>query len=328
MGSKSKLLPHIWEAAEKLPHESVLDLFSGSGIVGYLFKTKGRAVISNDYMAMNATLARALIENNTVKLSQAEAVALLEGRRPNDGFVSTIFKDIYFPDEVNHQIDILRANIKAMRNRYKKAIAMAALIRACIKKRPRGIFTYTGHRYDDGRRDIRLSLGEQFLEAVKAINDAVFDNGKANSAHWGDALELVAKPDLVYIDPPYYSPLSDNEYVRRYHFVEGLARDWKGVEIQEHTVTKKFRSYPTPFSSRTGAAAAFDRLFHRFRESHIIVSYSSNSLPTLDELVRLMDRYKDKVEVVEIAHKYSFGTQGHKVGDNKNDVKEYLFIGS
>ena len=27
----------------------------------------------------------------------------------------------------------------------------------------------------------------------------------------------IKHPDLVYIDPPYYSPLSDNEYVRRYH---------------------------------------------------------------------------------------------------------------
>ena len=67
----------------------------------------------------------------------------------------------------------------------------------------------------------------------------------------------------MYIDPPYYSPYSDNEYVRRYHFVEGLARDWKEVEIQEHTLTKKFKSYPTPFSTRNGAADAFDVLFKK-----------------------------------------------------------------
>ena len=72
---------------------------------------------------------------------------------------------------------------------------------------------------------------------------------------------------LVYIDPPYYSPLSDNEYVRRYHFVEGLARDWQGVEIQEHTKTKKFKSYPTPFSTRSGAEEAFDNLFEKYKDS-------------------------------------------------------------
>lgn len=328
MGSKSKLLPHIWAVAAPHKPDTVLDLFAGSDIVSYMFKAQGKRVFSNDYMAMSNVLARAVIENNTVTLSHEEAMGLLIENGKVDGFVARTFAGIYYADADNQQIDILRANIKAMKNRYKRAIAMAALIRACVKKRPRGIFTYTGHRYDDGRRDIKLSLADQFLEAVAAVNAAVFDNGRDNKARCGDAMTATFKPDLVYIDPPYYSPLSDNEYVRRYHFVEGLARDWEGVEIQEHTVTKKFKSYPTPFSSRLGAAEAFDKLFHKFRDSVIIVSYSSNSLPTLDELVHLMNRHKGKVEIAEVDYKYSFGTQGHKVGANKNDVKEYLFIGS
>ena len=40
-----------------------------------------------------------------------------------------------------------------------------------------------------------------------------------------------------------------------------VARDWEGVEIQEHTQTKKFKSYPTPFSTKDGAYDAFDKLF-------------------------------------------------------------------
>ena len=132
---------------------------------------------------------------------------------------------------------------------------------------------------------------------------------------------------LVYIDPPYYSSFSDNEYVRRYHFVEGIARNWEGVEIQEHTATKKFKSYPTPFSSRKGASEAFDLLFKRFRKNILLVSYSSNSQPTLDEMVSIMAKYKSHVEVVPVDYKYSFANQTHKIGNNKNDVKEYLFVG-
>jgi DNA adenine methylase len=182
-------------------------------------------------------------------------------------------------------------------------------------------------RYDDGRRDIRLSLRDQFLEAVEAINAAVFSNDKENKSRNGDALEMVpAQNALVYIDPPYYTPLGDNEYVRRYHFIEGLVRDWQGVEIQEHTQTKKFKSYPTPFSTRKGASDAFDYLFKKFRHNLLLVSYSSNSLPSQDEMVSIMSKYK-KVEVVPIDYKYSFGNQGNKVGNNNNDVKEYLFIG-
>ena len=327
MGSKRKLLGEIWNVASRFEFDSVVDLFSGSGIVGYMFKSHGKTVISNDYMAMSATFTKAMVENNNVTLPIAEAEKLLIKQGEVDHFVSDTFKDLYYTDEENKLIDILRANISAMDDQYKKAIAMTALIRACTKKRPRGIFTYTGHRYDDGRKDLQKTLSQQFLEAVEAVNNAVFDNHKANKSVNGDAMALeVEKPDLVYIDPPYYSPLSDNEYVRRYHFIEGLARDWKGVEIQEHTKTKKFKSYPTPFSTKNGAYEAFDKLFSKFSDSILIVSYSSNSLPTQENMVALMKKYKEHVEVVPVDYKYAFGNQAD-AKTHRNSVQEYLFIG-
>lgn len=327
MGSKRKLLGEIWNVASRFEFDSVIDLFSGSGIVGYMFKSHGKTVISNDYMAMSATFTKAMVENNTVTLPIAEAEKLLIKQGEVDHFVSDTFKDLYYTDEENELIDILRTNIAAIDDQYKKAIAMTALIRACTKKRPRGIFTYTGHRYDDGRKDLQKTLSQQFLEAVEAVNNAVFDNHKANKSVNGDAMALdVEKPDLVYIDPPYYSPLSDNEYVRRYHFIEGLARDWKGVEIQEHTKTKKFKSYPTPFSTKNGAYEAFDKLFSKFSDSILIVSYSSNSLPTQEDMVALMKKYKEHVEVVPVDYKYAFGNQAD-AKTHRNSVQEYLFIG-
>ena len=327
MGSKNKLLSEIWAVASQFKVNTVVDLFSGSGVVGYMFKAQGKAVISNDYMAMSATFTKAMVENNTVTLPLEEAEKLLVAHKESDHFVSTKFQGLYYTDEENDLIDTLRTNIASIRDPYKHAIAMTALIRACIKKRPRGIFTYTGHRYDDGRKDLRKSLSEQFLDAVEAVNNAVFDNGKVNRSKQGDAMDLrVEQADLVYIDPPYYSPLSDNEYVRRYHFVEGLARDWKGVEIQEHTQTKKFKSYPTPFSTRKGAVDAFDKLFKKFANSILVVSYSSNSLPTQDEMVAIIAKYKQHVEVIPIDYKYSFGNQ-NDAKTHRNSVQEYLFVG-
>lgn len=327
MGSKSKLLSEIWSVVSQFNVNTVVDLFSGSGVVGYMLKAQGKAVISNDYMAMSATFTKAMVENNGVTLPLDEAKSLLVAHKESDHFVAETFKGLYYSDEENDLIDILRTNIAAMKDQYKQAIAMTALIRACIKKRPRGIFTYTGHRYDDGRQDLKKSLSQQFLEAVEAVNKAVFDNGKINHSKHGDAMDLkVENADLVYIDPPYYSPLSDNEYVRRYHFVEGLARDWKGVEIQEHTQTKKFKSYPTPFSTRKGAADAFDKLFKKFANSILVVSYSSNSQPTQDEMVAIMAKYKEHVEVIPIDYKYSFGNQS-EAKTHRNSVQEYLFVG-
>ena len=142
-----------------------------------------------------------------------------------------------------------------------------------------------------------------------------------------DAMNSTTAVDLVYMDPPYYSLHSDNEYVRRYHFVEGIACDWKEVEMQWHTKTKKFKNYPTPFSNRTGARDAFDKLFMKYKNSIVIVSYSSNCLPSLDDMVSMLSKYKNTVEVLSLDYRYSFANQNEKISNNRNKVQEYLFVG-
>ncbi len=327
MGSKQNILPFIWQVASQFKFDSMLDLFSGSGVVSYMFKAYGKQVYANDFMAMSAAFTRAMIENNNIKLSEKDIDILLDRSAKNDNFISTNFNGLYFKDDENQLIDCIRANIKRLNDKYKRAIAVSALIRAAVKKRPRGVFTYIGERYNDGRRDLKISFEEQFIDAVKTVNRAVFDNGEKNLSRHGDAMTVHWQADLVYIDPPYYSPFSDNDYVRRYHFVEGIACDWKGLAIQEHTVTKKFKSYPSPFSSRTGAVDAFDKLFGNFKESILLISYSSNSLPTKEEMLSLMSKHKRHVEVVSIDYRYSFANQGHRVSNNNNKVQEYIFVG-
>lgn len=328
MGSKYKLLPHLHQVVQGIEFETAIDAFSGSGVVSYLFKTLGKRVIANDHMHMSTAFARALIANNSVRLSDTQIERILQKAPNNDKFVQKTFKGLYFSDADNRVIDDIRFNIGTLRNSEARSIALASLIRACMKRRPRGVFTYVGDRYDDGRQDLRLTIKEHFELAVQQVNSAVFDNGKRNEARNADVMSLrVLKRSLVYLDPPYFTPKSDNQYVRRYHFVEGLARDWQGIDIQQHTVTKKFKSYDTPFSTREGATAAFEKLFQRFKDSAILVSYSSNALPTLDEIVDLMSKYKSEVKVIPVNHRYSFGNQGFKVGDNRNEVKEYLFLG-
>lgn len=114
----------------------------------------------------------------------------------------------------------------------------------------------------------------------------------------------------------------------RYHFVEGFSRNWKNLEIQENTKTKKFKSFKSPFATKDKTYSAFEELFSKYRKSIIAVSYSSNSLPTKEELTQILKKYKDNVEVHEINLTYSFGNQNHKIGNGNNRVKECSFIGS
>ena len=327
MGSKNKILPYIRDITREFDFSSAIDLFSGSGIVSYMLKSEGKSVISNDYMALGSTFSKALIENNSEILPLKLAKKLLCKNEKNDKFVQSNFKDLYFADEENILIDNIRANIRGLRNPYKKALALSALCRACTKKRPRGIFTYTGNRYDDGRKDLKTSIEDHFINAVDIFNNAVFDNKKINLSIRKDAMDLTSSGNFVYMDPPYYSLCSDNEYIRRYHFTEGICCNWEGVEMQWHTKTKKFKNYPTPFSHKEKAKKAFDKLFAKYKKSIILVSYSSNCLPTLDEMVEMLAKYKKFVEVLSIDYRYSFANQKENMSSNKNIVKEYLFLG-
>ena len=290
-------------------------------------KTKAKKVITNDFLSFSSVISRAIIENSSTQLSQRDLEFLLSNKN-NNSFVSDHFEDLYFSDTDNKFIDIVRYNIDLLENPNKRAVALAALIRACIKKRPRGVFTFVGHRYDDGRLDIKKPIVDHFLENVAIFNNAVFDNGYQCEAYNNDIFSVKVAADLVYFDPPYFTPNSDNDYVRRYHFVEGLSRNWENIELQQHTTTKKFRSYDSPFARKDQAYLAFESLISIYKNSIIVISYSSNALPTKEEMIEIISKYKSTVDVHEIDHLYSFGNQNHKIGNNSNRVKEYLFIGS
>lgn len=326
MGSKYKLLPFLWDSIKDLEFKSALDAFSGSGCVSYMLKQKGIKVYSNDFMAFSANITKSIVENSKTKIKEEDIKQLLATNENAGKFILTTFKGLYFSDEDNMFLDNLVANIKLMDDSYKKSIAYAAITRACMKKRPRGIFTYTGERYDDGRRDLQLSLKDHFFENIENFNNAVFDNGQINSSFNKDIFDVDLDADLVYFDPPYLTSKSDNDYVRRYHFVEGLTKNWEGVEIDLSTKTKKFKKYPSPFDSKSTVNEALDRLFCKFQKSILVVSYSSNSIPSKEEMIEILGKYKKNVELREIDYKYSFGNQNHKIGDNSNSVKEYLFI--
>jgi len=58
MGSKQKLLPFIYDNVKNLKGERVLDAFSGSACVSYLFKAMNKEVHTNDFMKYCFTLAK------------------------------------------------------------------------------------------------------------------------------------------------------------------------------------------------------------------------------------------------------------------------------
>jgi adenine-specific DNA-methyltransferase len=325
MGSKHRLLPWIHSVLQTLDFETAADPFVGSGCVAYLLKSMGRRVIASDFLNFPVTVSKATVENSHYHLDSPTLNKILAPLKNGPDFIEQTFTGVFYTREDLRFLDRVSHNIETLDNEHQQALARAALIRSCLKKQPRGVFTVSGLRYDDGRRDLKLSIEEHFLEQVGAFNRIVFDNGRRHTVRRADVFELKPRRvDLVYLDPPYVPRSDDNCYIKRYHFLEGLSCYWRGLEIMQETKVRKIPKRFTPFSYRRTAVEAFDRMFHLYRNSIIVLSYSSNGYPNLDELEALLRRYKRHVVTCEKPHRYHFGTHN---GVERAEVQECLVVG-
>ena len=128
---------------------------------------------------------------------------------------------------------------------------------------------------------------------------------------------------LAYFDPPYAPARDDACYIKRYHFLEGLATYWRGQEIMWGTRTRKLVKRHTPFASKRTVRAALDRTFAHFRDAALVVSYGSNAALGVEELEALLRRHRRRVQRLGIPHTYAFGTHGRA---RRRRVTEYVLV--
>lgn len=317
-GSKRKLLGWVQAQLADLAYDRVLDAFSGTGAVSYLFKTLGKEVTCNDLLASNRLIGQALIQNDGRRLAPS-ALRRVLARDPEveyDDFVHRTFEGIYFTDCENAWIDVVVQNIGRLRGQANRALAYYGLFQACLVKRPYNLF----HRRNLYMRTAKVarsfgnkatwdrSFAEHFERFVAQVNGAVFDGGVPCRVTGYDAQDVPGAFDLVYIDPPYVSGRGVGvDYLGFYHFLEGLAdyRAWPD-RVDYTSKHRRLMPQPNPWCSPKTNASAFARLFERFADSILVVSYRSDGCPNLEALVGLMKRFKPRVEVVQArAYQYA-----------------------
>ena len=238
-------------------------------------------------------------------------------------FIRRTFAGIYFTDADLCFLDSAWSHIERM-DGHKRALAISALVLSSARRQPRGVFTVTGLRYDDGRRDLRLPLRDHFAERAAEYNRVVFDSGQPCAATSSDVFDLAQDGfDVVYLDPPYAPPRDDNCYIKRYHFLEGLSVYWRDQAPLESTRTRKLPKRYTPFSYARTVTDALRRMIHQFAGSALVLSYSSNAVPDAATIEGLLREVKRHVEVRAVDHTYAFGT--HQAA-RRRAAREYLFI--
>jgi adenine-specific DNA methylase len=335
LGSKRRLSRWIVGQVRGPRFHTVLDAFGGTASVSYAFKQLGKQVTYNDFLASNYQTGLALIQNPSYKLTESDVSWVLTKHKEIEypSFIKQTFGDMYYTDRENAWLDMAVTNIAHIRNRYKRALAYHVLFQSCLVKRPFNLFH---------RRNLYLRLANVrrtfynhvtwarpfcslFRQFSREANSRVFDNGKINLALNCDVFEIpTAHYDLIYIDSPYVSPNGNRfDYYSCYHFLEGLCDyDHWASRIDYDTLNKRLlpdghRCWGIHFENITHD---FDRLFCKFQDSILVVSYMSPGIPSVRSLKMLLEQYKRRVKVVSKSHKYVLST--------KQRSSEVLFIAS
>lgn len=326
-GSKRRLAAWIWEHIKDLQFESVLDVFGGTGSISLLFKRYGKRVLYNDLLKFNQIIGKALIENESIILTEDEINRVLKfsARRYPD-FIQTHFAGIFFLDKENEWLDKIVTNINMTKDGVKRSILMAALFQACLAKRPFNLFhranlylrTAKVKRTFGNKTTWERPFDELFRKYAHEYNNAIFSNGKRNQVIGGfDALSVPNGVDMVYLDPPYFSRNSSQgtNYLAFYHFLEGLAdyEEWASrTDLRGKAKIIPESKYILNFTRRSEIENSFSNLLARFQKNIIVLSYRSDGIPSKTQISNLLRNLGKEISVFEKPHQYALSSGSRK----------------
>ncbi len=323
LGSKYKLLNFIEETVNQHCKDikSVIDVFSGTGVVGNLFLKDGKEVYFNDYLKSNYYSYKAFFEPVKVGIEKLENIIneYNNTKVNEENYFSENFSNTYFSKRDCRKIGFIRDDIEKKYSQKKinereKSILIASLIYSMDK-----VANTVGH-YDAYRKIKKIE--DRFFMYMLDIKEKGEKKSHISNQDANDLIKNV-KADLVYIDPPYNS----RQYCDAYHLLENIAV-WDKPKV--YGVAKKMdRTNLKSKYCTNRAVEAFDDLIKNCHCKYILVSYNntadksnSRSNAKISDLqIKEILEKKGKVKVFEKS--YNNFTTGKSTSINH---KERLFL--
>lgn len=329
LGTKINFLPWI---AQFLPDNvnTALDAFAGSQSVSFYFKQLGYKTITNDFLNFNNQIGLALVENSGEQLDNSDIELLFETSpdKSNYTLMDNVYTGIFFQKEDADFIDNFRANIPRLKNKYKQALAFAAMNRSLTRKITMGHFGHTQalvyannpERVKRNRSLVR-PVKDLFLEILPQYNNAVFDNGQDNKSYNENILNLLPRLsdiDVVYFDPPYCNSHAD--YQGFYHLLETYTEYWRDKQFVNGIKRYEPQRF-SGFDKKNDIIKSFKTLFELTDFiPNWILSYNNRSYPSIETMVDLIKPFRN-VRVEYKTYNNSRGGKGSVAGSS-----EILFI--
>lgn len=326
LGNKYSLLPIIDEIMETITDEvnDVVDIFSGTGVVGEYFLNKGKSVTFNDFLYSNKIIYESWFSKEKYCDKKTKKLLLefndLEADTLSENYFSINFKDTYFNHNNCKKIGYIRETIEGMFldekiNKREHSILIASLLYS-IDRISNTVGHYDSYLLSSEGLDAELKLYHPEITEYKNQKISIY-NEDSND------LSRKIKTDLVYIDPPYNS----RQYSDLYHLLENVA-EWKKPMVQ-FKAKKMDRAHIKSIYSLSGATEIFEDLIENLDTKYILLSYNnmgeggngrSNAKIKDNDLFRILNK---KGEVTVIEKEYNAFT----TGKSKNtDIKERFFL--
>jgi adenine-specific DNA-methyltransferase len=330
-GSKRKLVERIWNSLQEkhIEFDSFLDIFGGTGIMSYHMANHGKAVIYNDIFTFNCKIAEALLATPRGTLLCEDALRLLrrDENREYHQYIEDIYSGIYYTNEENRTIDTVVQNIMHLPPQQ-QASAYYVLFQSCLIKRPFNIF----HRRNLYLRENHMesnfgnyvtwekSFESLFKQFADELNKFQFQTHHNVTIVNNSALECPNEADVVYIDTPYFNKKSGGvSYHSRYHFLEGLVYyEDIPAKVNYNKANREIEIHKSAeFETRGNYMKELDDLLGHYPHSTILLSYTSEGYPTIEELEVLLKRHKNHIETIYFG-KYNFAL--NRSNQNRQEV--------
>lgn len=302
IGGKSNLLNDINNVITQrmINVNTVIDIFSGSGVVSSFLKRNGYNVIGNDIMYFSYVLSRGSTELNHTpafaNLAIADPIAFLNNLdiantdiNLEDCFIYQNYSPhdnvarMYFQNDNAIKIDIIRITIENWHmehliNDDEYYYLLAALI-AAVPYVSNITDVYGAYlKHWDARTYNVLTI--KAPEIIANNFTATFHNDNC------DILLPNIVGDLLYADPPYNS----RQYLPNYHILETIAR-YDYPRIHGVTGMRDYQQQRSDFCTKRGVEGAFRRLIENANVRYILISYNNEGLLSTEQLSSICQDY-------------------------------------
>lgn len=347
LGNKRNLLKFIDQSTEYIKEKlgkdklTIVDLFSGSGIVARNYKKDAELIITNDLEYYNYIINSCFLKNKS-EIDFEELNKYLKDLEEKTkilkkGFISELYapeddKNIKEEDRVFYTtrnakyIDTVREIIEEYPQHIKEIFLALLLTEASIKTNTSGVFKgfYKNSQTKKGQYggNSQAALSRILADINIDKNNLVFSNYECKyQVLRGDAnkiIEELPEVDLIYMDPPY----NQHPYSSNYFMLNLIAKYKRPEEISKVSgIPNNWNR--SSFNKKAENLENLKSICKKAKAKFIVISFSDDGFYSRKELE---DNLKEVGEVIVLEQKYNTFRGSRNLKDREKYVKELLFV--